>query len=121
VFYDSHSGTIIVINALCCCAQRLDEFMAGFSVITMQLKEMYQMITLGGDAELELVDSLDPFSEGIVFRYACMPSQACVVRPPYMYCVQIYVCMCYVYMYVCMYTYIHTNAHTSDIHIRTYI
>ena len=30
--------------------------------------EMYQMITLGGDAELELVDSLDPFSEGIVFR-----------------------------------------------------
>jgi len=29
---------------------------------------MYQMITLGGDAELELVDTLDPFSEGIVFR-----------------------------------------------------
>lgn len=29
---------------------------------------VYQMITLGGDAELELVDSLDPFSEGIVFR-----------------------------------------------------
>lgn len=25
------------------------------------------MITLGGDAELELVDSLDPFSEGVVF------------------------------------------------------
>ncbi|KAJ7381328.1 Structural maintenance of chromosomes protein 4 [Desmophyllum pertusum] len=52
--------------------QRLDEFMAGFSVITTKLKEMYQMITLGGDAELELVDSLDPFSEGIVFS----------VRPP---------------------------------------
>lgn len=48
--------------------QRLDEFMSGFSVITSKLKEMYQMITLGGDAELELVDSLDPFSEGIVFR-----------------------------------------------------
>ncbi len=30
------------------------------------------MLTLGGDAELELVDSLDPFSEGIVFS----------VRPP---------------------------------------
>ena len=30
------------------------------------------MITLGGDAELELVDTLDPFSEGIVFS----------VRPP---------------------------------------
>ena len=38
-------------------------------MITYKLKEMYQMITLGGDAELELVDSLDPFSEGIVFRY----------------------------------------------------
>ena len=48
--------------------QRLDEFMAGFGIITNKLKEMYQMITLGGDAELELVDSLDPFSEGIVFR-----------------------------------------------------
>ncbi|CAL1541618.1 unnamed protein product [Lymnaea stagnalis] len=52
--------------------QRLEEFMAGFEVITNKLKEMYQMITLGGDAELELVDSLDPFSEGIVFS----------VRPP---------------------------------------
>ncbi|RUS83429.1 hypothetical protein EGW08_008801 [Elysia chlorotica] len=52
--------------------QRLDEFMTGFQVITNKLKEMYQMITLGGDAELELVDSLDPFSEGIVFS----------VRPP---------------------------------------
>src|SRR3954471_21280724 len=26
-----------------------------------------QMITMGGNAELELVDSLDPFSEGILF------------------------------------------------------
>jgi structural maintenance of chromosome 4 len=46
--------------------------MAGFGVISLKLKEMYQMITLGGDAELELLDSLDPFSEGIVFS----------VRPP---------------------------------------
>lgn len=52
--------------------QRLNEFMTGFSIITTKLKEMYQMVTLGGDAELELVDSLDPFSEGIVFS----------VRPP---------------------------------------
>jgi len=51
---------------------RLEEFMEGFSVISMKLKEMYQMITLGGDAELELVDTLDPFSEGINFS----------VRPP---------------------------------------
>jgi hypothetical protein len=44
--------------------RRLDEFMTGFNIISLRLKEMYQMITLGGDAELELVDSLDPFSEG---------------------------------------------------------
>lgn len=49
--------------------QRLNEFMAGFNVITNKLKENYQMLTLGGDAELELVDSLDPFSEGIMFRF----------------------------------------------------
>ncbi|KAH9932103.1 RecF/RecN/SMC protein [Epithele typhae] len=47
--------------------KRLDEFMAGFSAISLKLKEMYQMITLGGNAELELVDSMDPFSEGIIF------------------------------------------------------
>lgn len=46
---------------------RLEGFMEGFSIITARLKEMYQMITMGGNAELELVDSLDPFSEGILF------------------------------------------------------
>ncbi|XP_063698860.1 structural maintenance of chromosomes protein 4 [Culicoides brevitarsis] len=51
---------------------RFSEFMAGFNIITKKLKEMYRMITLGGDAELELVDSMDPFNEGIVFS----------VRPP---------------------------------------
>ncbi|XP_058815599.1 structural maintenance of chromosomes protein 4 [Topomyia yanbarensis] len=52
--------------------KRFTEFMQGFHIITKKLKEMYQMITLGGDAELELVDSMDPFNEGIVFS----------VRPP---------------------------------------
>lgn len=47
--------------------KRLDEFMEGFNKISLSLKEMYQMITMGGNAELELVDSLDPFSEGILF------------------------------------------------------
>ncbi|KAM6442784.1 structural maintenance of chromosomes protein 4 isoform 2-T3 [Liasis olivaceus] len=56
----------------CLRKKRLNEFMAGFNVITNKLKENYQMLTLGGDAELELVDSLDPFSEGIMFS----------VRPP---------------------------------------
>ncbi|VDQ10066.1 unnamed protein product [Trichobilharzia regenti] len=53
-------------------SKRLTEFLDGFHTITSKLKEMYQMITQGGDAELELIDSLDPFSEGIVFS----------VRPP---------------------------------------
>lgn len=52
--------------------KRFQEFTEGFQIISRKLKEMYQMITLGGDAELELVDSMDPFTEGIVFT----------VRPP---------------------------------------
>lgn len=48
--------------------------MAGFYIITNKLKENYQMLTLGGDAELELVDSLDPFSEGIMFRFVIILS-----------------------------------------------
>ncbi|KAJ1613510.1 SMC4-like protein [Cryptosporidium canis] len=51
---------------------RHSEFISGFRVIASQLKEIYQMITLGGDAELELIDSVDPFSDGIIFS----------VRPP---------------------------------------
>lgn len=47
--------------------QRLNEFKIGFEIISLKLKEMYRMITMGGDAELEWVDSLDPFSEGINF------------------------------------------------------
>lgn len=47
--------------------ERFDKFMEGFGIISMTLKEMYQMITMGGNAELELVDSLDPFSEGVTF------------------------------------------------------
>lgn len=42
-------------------------------IITNKLKENYQMLTLGGDAELDLVDSMDPFSEGITFRFVMMP------------------------------------------------
>lgn len=47
--------------------KRFNEFMRGFGVITRRLKEMYRMITQGGDAELELVDSMDPFNEGVSF------------------------------------------------------
>merc|ERR1712110_828876 len=45
--------------------RRLNEFLADFNNICLYLKEIYQMITFGGDAELELVDPLDPFSNGI--------------------------------------------------------
>merc|ERR1712154_627450 len=55
-----------------CKTARFDSFMSGFSQITKKLKEMYRMLTCGGDAELELVDSIDPFSEGVQFS----------VRPP---------------------------------------
>ncbi len=33
---------------------------------------LFKLLTNGGDAELELIDSFDPFSEGVVFS----------VRPP---------------------------------------
>ncbi|CAG9311751.1 unnamed protein product [Blepharisma stoltei] len=52
--------------------RRLQEFNTGFTMISQKLREMYRMITRGGDAELEFADSTDPFSEGIVFT----------VRPP---------------------------------------
>ncbi|GMR33952.1 hypothetical protein PMAYCL1PPCAC_04147, partial [Pristionchus mayeri] len=47
--------------------ERLDEFMGGFEQIATALREMYQMITLGGDASLELKDVIDPFLEGVQF------------------------------------------------------
>ena len=52
--------------------KRYEEFSTGFLVISKKLREMYQMLTRGGDAELEYADSTDPFAEGIVFT----------VRPP---------------------------------------
>jgi len=52
--------------------KRMNEFLTGFTKITQKLKEMYQILTFGGDADLELIDSHDPFSEGVRFT----------VRPP---------------------------------------
>ncbi|ELQ76991.1 Structural maintenance of chromosome protein 4 [Trachipleistophora hominis] len=46
--------------------KRHEEFMNGFAIINKHLKEIYQTITFGGNAELELVDYTDPFSEGVV-------------------------------------------------------
>ena len=75
---------------------RLHEFMTGFSVITLKLKQMYQMITLGGDAELELVDSLDPFSEGIVFRSVRHRCER-LCRVDTCTCTFVYTCIIYIY------------------------
>lgn len=52
--------------------ERVNTFKVGFDLITDKLKETYQYLTQGGDAELEYVNSSDPFSEGILFT----------VRPP---------------------------------------
>jgi structural maintenance of chromosome 4 len=50
---------------------RRTAFMTVFENIRMRLKEVYQLLTHGGDADMELVDVNDPF-EGVNF----------VVRPP---------------------------------------
>eukprot|EP01053_Blabericola_migrator_P003326 Blabericola_migrator_1__3325@NODE_197_length_11501_cov_283_066206_g170_i0_p3_GENE_NODE_197_length_11501_cov_283_066206_g170_i0NODE_197_length_11501_cov_283_066206_g170_i0_p3_ORF_typecomplete_len716_score201_18SMC_N/PF02463_19/8e02SMC_N/PF02463_19/1_4e43DUF3584/PF12128_8/8_1e07AAA_13/PF13166_6/17AAA_13/PF13166_6/35SbcCD_C/PF13558_6/2_2e03SbcCD_C/PF13558_6/0_0019FlaC_arch/PF05377_11/2_5e03FlaC_arch/PF05377_11/72FlaC_arch/PF05377_11/0_034FlaC_arch/PF05377_11/0_069FlaC_arch/PF05377_11/5_1e03FlaC_arc len=47
--------------------QRLTTFSRGFNEISIKLKELYQMLTLGGDAELEYRDPSDPFKEGVEF------------------------------------------------------
>ena len=48
--------------------KKLTEFIEGYGIISSNLKETYQMLTLGGDAELEFINNADPFSEGVVFR-----------------------------------------------------
>merc|ERR1711920_514551 len=52
--------------------QRKERFMTAFREINRELKTMYRTLTVGGDAELSLVDRLDPFVEGVEFT----------VRPP---------------------------------------
>ena len=32
------------------------------------MKQIYRLITNGGDADLETIDQLDPFSEGVLFQ-----------------------------------------------------
>lgn len=46
---------------------RHDQFMTGLRAITGHLRQLYQLLTFGGNAELELVDSLDPWAEGVQF------------------------------------------------------
>lgn len=53
-------------------AERKEKFLEAFTLISSRLKHTYQGLTNGGDAELEIIDCFDPFSEGILFS----------VRPP---------------------------------------
>lgn len=46
--------------------------MTGFNQINTHLKSLYQLLTMGGDCDLELAESTDPFCDGIQFS----------VRPP---------------------------------------
>ena len=48
--------------------KRCDEFKSGFQLIADHVKQIYRLITNGGDAELETIDQLDPFSEGVMFQ-----------------------------------------------------
>lgn len=43
MIYEGDFGIVLSLNY----RQRLEEFMSGFSFISLKLKEMYQMITLG--------------------------------------------------------------------------
>ena len=93
--------------------ERTDKFMEGFTTINMRLKEMYQMITLGGDAELELNDSLDPFNEGILFSVRPLKkSWSKGIYILYIYSIYIYI---YVYIYIYIYT-IYIYIYTIYIH-----
>jgi structural maintenance of chromosome 4 len=47
--------------------RRHKQFRTGFELIAMHVKKIYRLITNGGDADLETIDALDPFSEGILF------------------------------------------------------
>lgn len=47
---------------------RHNEFKEGFQLIAKHVKQIYRLITNGGDADLETIDQLDPFSEGVMFQ-----------------------------------------------------
>ncbi|CAD5234403.1 unnamed protein product [Bursaphelenchus xylophilus] len=51
---------------------RVTEFQEGFQRICVATEDTYKMLTMGGEAALELVDSMDPFTSGVSYQ----------VRPP---------------------------------------
>jgi structural maintenance of chromosome 4 len=61
--FGKHRKKYLELNQL-----RNDEFNQGFQKICLATQEIYQMITLGGDAMLEKVNAMDTFNEGITFQ-----------------------------------------------------
>ncbi|CEF59634.1 Structural maintenance of chromosomes protein 4 [Strongyloides ratti] len=53
-------------------SQRIQEFFVGLKIISDNVKNVYQAITFGGDAELQCCDMLDPYNFGISYK----------IRPP---------------------------------------
>ncbi|KAM0679850.1 Structural maintenance of chromosomes protein 4 [Glugoides intestinalis] len=47
-------------------SNRISIFIDGFTVINKHIKEIFNLITFGGNAELDLLDYLNPFNDGIV-------------------------------------------------------
>ena len=67
VYDDVHERTLTAENTLTALQEnRKTEFLSAFEDIRQRLKNLYQLLTQGGDADLELVDAHDPF-EGINF------------------------------------------------------
>ncbi|CAI5528711.1 unnamed protein product, partial [Closterium sp. Naga37s-1] len=56
--------------------RRQEEFTAGLDEIRTRVKEVYQIMAPGGDADLAPVDPLFPFSQGIRFSVR-LPQQQC--------------------------------------------
>lgn len=47
-------------------SERLTKFMDGFNIISRNIKEMFILITFGGNGDLDLPDYLNPFKDGVV-------------------------------------------------------
>lgn len=48
--------------------ERRNHFETGFKQISAKLKAIYHELSNGGDTDLEILDSLDPFSEGVQYQ-----------------------------------------------------
>jgi len=60
--------------------ERLETFTEGFEQIQGYLRETFRMLTSEGDANLELEDSHDPFTEGVLFNVRPPGKSWCTIR-----------------------------------------